>query len=196
MMTQLLPQADCLELLCAVPAAAQLSSEAAARLLLEGLKQRQHVAVGQLWGLAGAQQISSELLAELLLWCVRVWTDADDTVAECLAVISSLPAAIKRSSTKLVQLLLAVYERSSGMQAHVFDDELGSFGAFSHGTTLLCAGLLGLPAAAEFSTQQLMQLIQAAALFDNDAAMRGFCISDIAGRVSSEMLLQSLHKVV
>jgi hypothetical protein len=39
MIAQLLPHAGCLELLCAMPAAAQLSSEAAARLLLEGVKQ-------------------------------------------------------------------------------------------------------------------------------------------------------------
>jgi hypothetical protein len=191
MIMQLLPQAGCLELLCTVPAAAQLSSEAAARLLLEGLKQRQHVALGQLWGLAGAQQISSELLAELLLGCAHVCTCAGKVVDECLGAICILPAATALSSTELVQLLEAVFERGFNTQQYADDKR-----AVSYGMTLLCAHLMHLPAAAELSTEQVMQLIQKAALFNNAPAMRSFAISKITGRLSSEMVLQTLQTVV
>jgi hypothetical protein len=192
MIAQLLPQPECIELLCAIPAAAQLSSEAAARLLLESLKQRQDVAVGQLWGLAGAQQISSELIAELLTGCAPFCTCADTIVDYCLAAISSLPGAAALSSTELVQLLAAVCERGRDMQEYADDNE-----AAGDGMTLLCVHLLRLPAAAELSTEQLMQPIQKAALFNNAAAMRSSCVRGIAERLSSEMVLQlQLQRVI
>jgi hypothetical protein len=191
MIAQLLPQADCLELLCAVPAAAQLSSEAAARLLLEGVKQRQHVAVAQLWGLAGAQQISSELIADLLICCAQACTCADEITDECLAAICSLPAAIELSSTELAQLLEAVFECRFRMQQYAESCE-----DVDDGLTLLCGYLLHLPAAAGLTAELVMQLTQGAALSDNAIAMHSLCEWGIAARLSSEMLLQLLQTVV
>jgi hypothetical protein len=149
------------------------------------------VAVWQLWGLAGAQQISSELIAELLLGCAHVCTCAGKVVDECLAAICILPAAIALSSTELVQLPEAVFER--GFDTHQYADNNQ---AVSYGMTLLCAHLMHMPAAAELSTEQVMQLIHKAALFNNAPAMRSFAISKIAGRLSSEMVLQWLQTVV
>jgi hypothetical protein len=189
MMRQLLPHAGCVELLCAVPAAAQLSSEAAARLLLEGLKQGQHVAVAQLVTLAGAQQISSELIAELLIGCAQVYTDDGGPSDECLETICKLPAAIALSSTEFIQLLAAVFERGFGMQ-HYDDDSTARINNSFFVFELFC-----MPAS-RLSTEQVMQLILETVVYDSAVAYDSPCLYLRAGELSSEMLLQSLQAVV
>jgi hypothetical protein len=182
--------AACIELLCVMPAAAQLSSEAAARLLLEGLRQIQPVPIGQLWNLAGAQQMSSELITELLVGCAQVHKYPEDPLDDCLNMICTLPAAEALSSTEFVQLLEAVFECDFDMQQYANDQEATS------AMDMYFSNLFYLPAAVELSTEQRMQLIHKTVVCDSAVAMHRSSLWFIAERLSSKMLLQSLQAVV
>jgi hypothetical protein len=192
---QAVPNLYSLEQLYALPAAAQLSSEAVVRLLLEGLKQRQHISVARLCSLklAGAQNISSAQITEVLIACAGVCIDTPmDRTAACLSVtaIGELPGVKALSSDELVQLLQAALENCPGKQSAPFDEQS------AWGMVMLCVLVLRLPAAADFSTAQVMQLIRLAVQFDSVVLMNALCQEGIVGRLSSEMLLQSLQHVV
>jgi hypothetical protein len=123
----------CVELLCHLPAAQDLSSEEAAALLLAALHQGKTECINHLCKLPAAQRLRSEEVARLLL------TALHQGQAKCMAALRKLPAVDSLSSETVSQLLCA------GVEIH---DRIH--------TELL----LSLPPGVELSSSRLVQHLQ------------------------------------
>lgn len=172
------------------PAAAQLSSEAAVRLLAEAIKQRGASAIEVLVTLAGATQMSSRQAMGLLEECLETstYTDTRYTTSACLLRLCRLPAAKALSSDDLVQLLQAVIKRGPCMDFSAdprFD-----------GQAVMTRSLLRLPAAADLSSSQMVQLLSVAALHNSNLCLSTLCGLSIAASLSIQLLLQPLQHAV
>jgi hypothetical protein len=188
MIMQLLHQDECLAHLCPAPAAAQLSSEAAVRLLLEATKQRMSIAVFKLIRLAGAQQMSTSQMMGLLEACMESCTDASIELSACLQAVCSLPAAAALASSDAVQLLQVVFQRNPSTAP--LD------GPRCMGNSIITTHLMQLPAAAELSSFQVVQLLRVAVTCEHMFGIRSLCGLHKARQLSSEMLLQPLQLAV
>ncbi|KAF6258854.1 hypothetical protein COO60DRAFT_1075045 [Scenedesmus sp. NREL 46B-D3] len=188
---QLLAQGDCVQQLCRLPAAVQLSSEAVVCLLLDAVERHEAHNVRMLCGLAGAQQMSSEQMIDLLLGaCTRIRTDFDDCSIDCVVDIGKLPAATALGIDDVMQLLAAVFQQCN------CPDDASIHESDTSCTFLITRQLLSAAAAAELTDSQVVQLFSAAVMCNCVAGVMAMRASDIAGRLSSEMLLQLLQQAV
>lgn len=186
--SQLLWQEWIVQHLCLAPAAAQLSGEAAIRLLVEATKQRSDEAVVQLCAIAGAQQLSSRQMMALLEACLETCTEVDDEITSCLLAVCRLPAAAALSSDDVVQLIKAVIKH--GPCDHSPGD------ARCDSLLLKVIVLRQLPSAADFSSSQMVQLLNVAVLHNSTLGISSLRNHSIAGGLNSEMLLEPLQQAV
>jgi hypothetical protein len=98
----------CIERVCALPAAAQLGSDAVAQLLLVALEARADVqCIHSLSSLAAAVQLSSNQLTELLQ------AAAQFRKKKCARELCNLPAAEEMSSEQVAAVLLTALQHGS-----------------------------------------------------------------------------------
>jgi hypothetical protein len=160
MLRPLLPYGGCIELLCQLPAAAQLSSAAVTSLLLQAIQQRETEAVFQLCRLPAAEQLTTEHAAQLLEACSTadsLWVDFRGNTIQ--TYIKELPAMGRLSSATLLRQLHAALDcRNIGY------------------VNILCAS----PPAKHISSQALLPLLLTAltALKDAIAAASGIYAAD------------------
>jgi hypothetical protein len=103
----------CIEAVCALPAAAQLGSNAAAQLLLVALQADAHVqCIHSLSKLTAAAQINSIQLTQILQAVVQLRR------VECTRILCRLPAAEEMSSEQVAAVLLTALQHGSSDCAH------------------------------------------------------------------------------
>jgi hypothetical protein len=145
-----------MELLCKLPAAAQLPADAAMQLLLQAVQQRLPKAVAELASMVvGQRQLNNEQLTVLLESSLSSVTDADSSSAGCMHALCYIAEKLQLSSAVWVQLLLKAIELEA------------SISGSTDKTLLLCvAQLCKLTAAQQLSTAALAGLLQAGAEHD------------------------------
>ncbi|KAF6252214.1 hypothetical protein COO60DRAFT_545387 [Scenedesmus sp. NREL 46B-D3] len=153
MMRQLLRHRHALDMLCQLPAAARLSSDAVMLLLQAASQEFAYKAARKLCGLAAAQQLSSEQVETLLHACMQDNTAAGHsdcmalTSALCMASTCELPGAMHLSSHAVTRLLHTALTVDSVMYCFMDAEQL-------------CR----LPAATAISSADVASLLQAAFL--------------------------------
>jgi hypothetical protein len=140
-----------MELLCNLPAAAQLSADTVGQLLLQAVQQRLPHAVAELASMVvEQQQLSNDQLIAVLESSLSILTDEDSSSLECMDQLRYLAEDMQLSSAALVQLLLKAVELEAG------------YSGSTHTTLPYVAHLSVLPAAQEMSAAALAGLLQAA----------------------------------
>jgi hypothetical protein len=133
----------CILAVCAMPAAAQLSADRLAQLLLAAVQSRAALqGINRLCRLPAARQLSSDQVADLL--------DAAITLDEgfCTAHFCRLPAAYHLSADGIVRLL----QQAVDLEQDSMEEDV---------TTESVRALCGLPGAQQISSDMTLQLLQA-----------------------------------
>jgi hypothetical protein len=194
------------ELLCNLPAAQQLSSQAAQRVILAltsaSVDPDYEQLPSEFYSLPGVQQLSNDQVMQLLA------ADPEHTSCYCIEELCQLPAAQQLSGEQVAQLLVPAAQQGCSLCSNLLcqlpaAQQLSSemlmkclLAAVQQGYWESTHELCQLSTAQQLSTEQVVLLLEAAVQQDGSSCISELCELPAAQQLSSEMLMQCLPAAV
>jgi hypothetical protein len=185
--------------LCQLPAAAELTSEAVTRLLLVAMQSSDDVVISELCTLPALQQLSAAAVFQLLQVSVQHSSKLPDALYELPAVqhlsrkqvLQLLQAGATRGYIAAELLMIpAAAEISNVAMFQLLCANSNSESAFTVQLSELPPAFYELPAVQQLNSQQLLQLLQAAA--EQGEVPADLCMLPAATDLSTEAALELL----